>query len=426
MKNIITYLEERSFIEQKTSDNLKALAQKPLKVYIGFDPTSDSLHLGNLVGIMALKHFQRLGHQPYIIIGGATARIGDPSGKSEERPLLKEEELKHNIQSITTLFKTLFQDADESTKPVILNNEQWLASFSFIDFLRDVGKQFRLGPMLAKDSVKTRLHSDEGMSFTEFSYQVLQGFDFYHLFKEKQVILQLGGGDQWGNITAGMELIRKLTGKSAYGLTFPLLTRSDGKKFGKTEEGAIWLSKEKLSPYQFYQYLVRIADADVISLLRMLTFLEMSEIRQIEKDMKKPDYEPNAAQKKLASEVTRFVHGEEGLEIALKVTKGARPGAKTVLKGSVLEEISKDMPNIEMGKEQVLGKKFTEVASKIGLVSSKSEALRLIKNGGAYVNNDKIEDPFLAFSKEHIIDKIYLLLGAGKKKKILIRLKTVE
>ena len=201
--------------------------------------------------------------------------------------LLKEEELKHNIQSITTLFKTLFQDADESTKPVILNNEQWLASFSFIDFLRDVGKQFRLGPMLAKDSVKTRLHSDEGMSFTEFSYQVLQGFDFYHLFKEKQVILQLGGGDQWGNITGGIDLTRRMNQNQVFGLTLPLVTKSDGTKFGKTESGTIWLDSKKTSQYAFYQFWLNTADADVYKFLRYFTFLMKLPLSKLKRTMSK-------------------------------------------------------------------------------------------------------------------------------------------
>ena len=249
-----------------TSEELKGHVQKPVRVYIGFDPTADSLHLGNLVGVMALAWFAKFGHAVYPILGGATGRIGDPSGKSTERPLLDEATLEANIAHLGAFFQKVLPGAR------VLNNQDWLGSFSLIDFLRDVGKHFRIGPMLGKEMVRTRLQSEEGMSFTEFSYQLLQGYDFYHLQKTHGVSVQMGGSDQWGNITAGIDFNRKLGGAPIYGVTFPLLTRSDGKKFGKSEEGAIWLSPEKLSPYHFYQYLVRVPDADVICLLKMLSF----------------------------------------------------------------------------------------------------------------------------------------------------------
>jgi len=279
-----------------------------------------------------------------------------------------------------------------------------------IDFLRDVGKQFRMGPMLAKESVKARLQSEEGMSFTEFSYQVLQGNDFYHLYKNHNITCQMGGSDQWGNITAGMDLTKKLTGKSVHGLTFPLLTKSDGKKFGKTESGAIWLDKDKLSPYQFYQHLYRVADADVIKLLRMLTFLEMDEIRHIESKMVD---QPNFAQKRLAEEVTTFLHGEEGLIEAQKVTAAAKPGAKITLDQQSLQS----MPHITLHSDDLIGKKVTEVAVLIKLASSKSEMSRLIKNGGAYLNNDKIEDADLVLQDDHLLEGEYILFGMGKKRR---------
>jgi len=422
MKNVIEYLEERSFVEQMSSDELKKIVQKPIHFYIGFDPTADSLHLGNLVGIIAAKHFQNFGHKPVILIGGATGRIGDPSGKSLERPLLSDEILEKNVQSIRSFFEEILDFSDPKTKPIILNNNDWFSGISFIDFLRDVGKQFRVGPMLAKESIKTRIASDEGMSFTEFSYLTLQAYDFCHLEENQDVMLQVGGSDQWGNITAGIELVRKLKSKSVYGLTFPLLTRSDGKKFGKSEEGAIWLSNHKLSPYKFYQYLIRLPDADVIKLFRMLTFLELDEIQKIENEMQSEGYVPNTAQRRLAEEVTRFVHKEEGLKTALKVTDAAKPGSGGELSLSALIEIAKDMPNVEMGLNDILGKKFTEVASLSGLVSSKSEAVRLVKNGGAYLNNARVTDPGMSLTDADIIENSFLMLGAGKKKKILVRI----
>ena len=417
MKNVIDALAQRGFIDQMTHQELREKANQPLKVYIGFDPTADSLHLGNLVSIMGLAWFQKFGHTPFAILGGATGLIGDPSGKSAERNLLDEKTLNHNVQSLKTFFQKIL-DFPNGPRPVILNNHDWLGKFSLVEFLRDVGKHFRIGPMMAKEMVKTRLQSEEGMSFTEFSYQLLQGYDFYHLAKEHGVTLQMGGSDQWGNITAGTEFNRKLGGETLFGLTFPLLTKSDGKKFGKSEEGAIWLSEHRLSPYQFYQHLIRTADADVINLLKMLTFLEMDEIRDIEAGM----HVPNSAQKKLAEEVTRFVHGEEGLATALKVTKGIAPGSEAKLSAAVFKELADDMPSAELAINEVVGEKFVDIAVKVGLVSSKSEGSKLIKNGGAYINNGRISDPGFIVSASDIIDQMFLLLSVGKKKRLLIKI----
>lgn len=423
-ENIISYLQKRGFIDAITSEDLEKICAKPIKVYAGFDPTSDSLHVGNLLGIMALAHFQRLGHTPVVILGGTTGLIGDPSGKSRERPLLDIETLKKNIKSIEKHFEKVLDFSGKLPRPLILNNDEWFRGFHVIDFLREVGKHFRINSMLAKEMVRTRLESEEGMSFTEFSYQLIQAYDFYYLNSQYEVNLQIGGSDQWGNITAGIELTRRLSGRAVYGLTWPLLTRSDGKKFGKTEEGAIWLSPKKCSPYQFYQYFVGIPDKDVIHMMKMLTFMELEEIYEIEKSMKRDDYVPNSAQKKLAEEVTRIVHGKAGLEKALKVTEGAAPGGKAVLDGDVLREIARDMPNVTMSEEKVVGHSYSDLAASSGLLSSKSEAIRLLKNGGAYLNNDKILDPSKQVSKEDLIEGKFLLLGAGKKKKILITIKS--
>lgn len=421
MANVLSCLQERGLVEAVTSDDLKSVLEKPIKVYTGFDPTADSLHLGNLVGIVMLRWFQKFGHTPVVILGGATGRIGDPSGKSTERPLLDTATINLNVKRIRSHFEQILDFFHPKSRPLVFNNDQWFSSFSFIDFLRDVGKHVRVNVMLTKDSVKSRLESEEGISFTEFCYQLLQAYDFYHLFANHGVVLQMGGSDQWGNIIAGIELVRKLTGKSVYGLTFPLLTRSDGKKFGKTEDGAVWLASDRLSPYQFYQYLYRVSDLDVIKLMRMLTFMDMQEIYRYEQEMKKPDYTPNTAQKRLAEELTKLLHDEEGLKAALKVTEAASPGHMGTLDPATLKEIAKDMPSLELSEGDVIGHKFADIAFKSGLLSSKGEATRLIEQGGAYLNNQKVNDPFLRLSQTDLIGGEFLLLSAGKKKKILIK-----
>jgi tyrosyl-tRNA synthetase len=286
-----------------------------------------------------------------------------------------------------------------------------------------VGKFFRIGTMLGKESVRQRLHSEEGMSFTEFSYQLLQAYDFYHLHTHHDVTVQLGGSDQWGNITAGIDLIRKINGGAAYGMTFPLLTRSDGQKFGKSEKGAIWLSSDKLSPYEFYQYLYRVSDQDVIMLMRLLTFMEMDEIRRYEAKMGAEGYQPNSAQKRLAEEVTRIVHGDAGVTIAQQVTQAAAPGATTFLDGAILAQLANDMPSFEMAKSDFTGISLVELMVRSGLQSSKGAAKKLILNGGAYLNNIKVDSAELLLEDDALIDGHLLLLAAGKKNKILIRLK---
>ena len=421
MQNIVDFLQKRGFVDAISSEELKKIVEKTIKAYLGFDPTADSLHIGHLVGIMALAWFQRFGHTPVVLLGGATAKIGDPSGRSSERPLLDSSTLNCNVESIRKQFENFLDFSESQGSALLLNNDTWLREYPLIAFLRDIGKHFRLGPMLSKDSVKTRLNSDEGISFTEFTYQVLQGYDFYYLFKEYDVCLEMGGSDQWGNITAGIELTRKLIGKQVFGLTYPLLTKSDGTKFGKSVGGAIWLSPQKTSPYQFYQYLVRVPDADVIQMMRMLTFIDTDEIQEYEKKLLSGDFVPNVLQKKLAEEVTRFVHGEEGLQKAIRVTECAAPGSTATLDPDVLEEIALDMPNINLPIEEVLGQKYVDIAAKIGLCSSKGEATRLIKSGGASLNNEKVVNEALKVQLEYIIAGKYLLFGSGKRTKILVK-----
>ncbi|MBI2810283.1 MAG: tyrosine--tRNA ligase [Candidatus Melainabacteria bacterium] len=422
MSNVIDCLKERGLVDAITSEELIKKLESPQKLYCGFDPTADSLHVGNLVGIVILRWFQKFGHTPVVILGGATGRIGDPSGKSTERPLLDTAAIEYNISRIRRHFEAVLDFFKPTARALMFNNDEWFGEFKLIDFLRDVGKHFRVGTMLAKESVKARLQSEEGISFTEFTYQLLQSYDFYHLFTQHKVILQIGGSDQWGNITAGTELVRKISGGQAYGLTFPLLTRSDGKKFGKTEEGAIWLAADKCSPYQFYQYFVRMPDADVIKLMRFLTFMDLEEIRGYEALMQTKDYIPNTAQKRLAEEMTRLIHGEEGLATALRVTESAAPGADAALNVEAFREIAKDMPSTELAVSEVVGQKFVDVAVKIGLLSSKGEAVRLIENGGAYLNNQKVEDTGFRLTQESLVGGEFLLFGAGKKKKMLLKI----
>lgn len=416
MENVIDILKERGFIDAETSPEFRQMAEKPMKVYCGFDPTSDSLHLGNLIGIIGLAWFQKYGHTPVALVGGATGMIGDPGGKSAERALLNAETVEHNLVGIKKNLESILH-----SRVLVVNNYDWFKNFSFLDFLRDVGKFFRVGPMLAKDSVKARLESEDGMSFTEFSYQVLQGYDFLYLYQKHQINVQIGGSDQWGNITAGVELVRKVLGESVYGMTFPLLLKSDGQKFGKSEKGAVWLSPEKLSPYEFYQFLFRTPDADVIRCLKMLTFVPMKEIKSLENEMQKSDYVPNTAQKRLASEVTRLVHGDAALNIALDVTKTAAPGLDTVLNAENLEKIAQDMPSSQLGKDDVVGSDLISLLVKAELLKSKSEAKRLLENKGVYLNNERIEDMARMISQDDLIDGRLLLLAAGKKNKKIIR-----
>jgi tyrosyl-tRNA synthetase len=419
--NVIDTLKKRNFIDSvsgEDSSELKELTKQPIVVYGGFDPTATSLHLGNLVTIICLKWFQKHGHTPIALIGGATGMIGDPSGKSIERPILSEEQIEKNIAGIRQNLETVL-DFNHPTAPAqIINNYDWFKEFSYIDFLREVGRNFRVGPMLAKESVRSRM-AGEGLSYTEFSYQVLQAYDFWHLFKKHNVKLQVGGSDQWGNITAGTELVRRLSGDKVYGLTFPLLTRSDGKKFGKSEGGAIWLAAEMLSPYEFYQYLFRTPDSDIILLMRMLTFMDSDEIEKYSKNL---EAAPNDAQKRLAEEVTILVHGKRGLETALKVTQAASPGSETKLDAATLEAVAKDMPSYECSLEEVLDQKLIDLFNTTKLTNSKGESRRLIKNGGAYLNNKKITDEHYVIATQDIVEGRLLLLSAGKKKKMLVRI----
>jgi|TARA_B110000003_G_scaffold276578_1_gene324120 tyrosyl-tRNA synthetase len=347
--------------------------------------------------------------------------VGDPSGKSSERPILDETTIAVNAEAISNTIQKILTDNSTDTSLIVVNNVDWYADMSFLDFLRDVGKYSRLGTMLAKDSVKSRLSSESGISFTEFAYQLLQGYDFVHLLRSQQVSVQVGGSDQWGNITAGTDLIRRLEPSAdVSGLTFPLLLKSDGTKFGKSEQGAIWLSTSRLSPYKFYQYFLNVDDADVIRLLKMLTFVPLAEVLEYERHMSQPSYIVNTVQRRLAEEVTRFVHGVQGLEEAQAATSVLKPGADTDLDVTALTALEGIVPSATLPMQQVLGISLVQLAVDVGLQPSKGATKRLIQGGGLRLNNIKVLSDEATVSMADIVDGRLLLLAAGKKNKLLI------
>ena len=422
--DVLSILKSRGLVDNCTNEAgfIEAL-KMPLKVYCGFDPTADSLHLGNLLGIVVLSWFHRTGHEPVVLLGGATGRVGDPSGKSRERPLLDEELLRQNVAAIRESISVILSRGQGHRGVSIVDNYDWFKDITLLDFLRDAGKFARLGNMLSKDSVRSRLDSEEGLSFTEFSYQLLQGYDFMHLFASSQVVVQVGGSDQWGNITAGTELIRRVCRQDgAFGLTFPLLLKSDGTKFGKSASGAIWLSKERLSPYKFFQHLLLTSDNDVIKLLKMLTFMSLEDIDVLESSMSRVDYVPNTAQKVLACEVTRFVHGEDGLAEALKVTESLKPGSNAILDVDSLRLASDVVPSVSLARDRVLGQTIVDVLALSGLLESKGAAKRMLLNGGIRLNNMKITEESQQVTESDILGENMFLLAAGKKNKLVVYL----
>ncbi|GFY83223.1 tyrosyl-tRNA synthetase, class Ib, bacterial/mitochondrial [Actinidia rufa] len=429
--NVVQILEERGLLESLTSDNLRSACfqPQPLRVYCGFDPTAESLHLGNLLAIIVLSWFLRCGHKVIALVGGATARVGDPSGKSLERPEIDLHTLEKNTAGIAhTLGRILgCGGADQNHSSfVVLNNYDWWKDIKLLDFLKEVGRFARVGTMMSKESVKRRLESEQGMSYTEFTYQLLQGYDFFYLYNNEGVNVQIGGSDQWGNITAGTDLIRRKIlqpNPHAYGLTFPLLLKSDGTKFGKSEDGAVWLSPSMLSPYKFYQHFFSVPDSDVTRFLKTLTFLSMEEIGELETRMQSPEYVPNTVQRRLAEEVTRFVHGQQGLDEALKATEALRPGgAETSLDSETIERIAGDVPSCSMPYKQVLNTSLVDLSVSTGLMETKSAARRLLKQGGLYLNNSRVDSEAKKVEPQDIVDGKILLLSAGKKNKMVVRI----
>ncbi|MDZ7619990.1 MAG: tyrosine--tRNA ligase [Patescibacteria group bacterium] len=425
MPDVIAELRWRGQIHQTTDDeHLPAwLGEKPRAVYAGFDPTADSLHVGHLMALMILRRFQKAGHRPIVVVGGATGMIGDPSGKSEERNLLSVDRLRANVAAIEPQLRR-FLDFDAATNPAVLvNNYDWMGKFGYLEFLRDIGKHFPVNVMLAKDSVRARLErTDSGLSYTEFSYMLLQAYDFVHLHDQLGCEIQVGGSDQWGNITAGIDLGRRLRGVQLYGMTCPLLTKSDGQKMGKSESGALWLDAEKTSPYQFYQYWINLDDADAPMCLRLFTDLGQVEIDGViaEHDA---DRGRRTAQRRLAAELTRRVHGADGVAVAQRATEiffGAEIGELTE---GQLQGIFADVPSQELPRERLAGDGLPIIDGLVaaGLAKTNGDARRTISQGGAYINNRRVERLEHRLTEADLVGSATIVLRTGKKKYGLLR-----
>ena len=429
MKNFVEELKWRGMIHDITPGTEEALKKGQMSAYVGIDPTGDSLHIGHLVSIMILKHFQACGNKPYALVGGATGMIGDPSMKSAERNLLDEETLAHNVACIKEqLGKFLDFNSDAPNKAELVNNYDWMKDYTFINFTRDIGKLITVNYMMSKDSVKKRLSRDssEGMSFTEFTYQLLQGYDFLYLYEHKDVQLQLGGADQWGNITTGPELIRRVLGKEAHGLTCPLITKADGGKFGKTEKGNIWLDASRTTPYQFYQFWLNVSDEDAQRYIKIFTMLDRETIEAaIAEHVQDPGR--RSLQKLLAKEVTVMVHGEEEYEKALAASQmlfGKSSGEDLrKLDEKTFLEVFEGVPTFEISKEDLPCGALDLLAVKTAVFPSKGEARKMIQGNGFSINKDKFTDWAGNIGTEHIIDGKYILAQKGKKDYFIIKVK---
>ena len=415
MPDLFAELEWRGFVHHATQEIATHLGAERRTVYCGFDPTAPSLQLGNLMPIMLLRHFQLAGHKPIVLMGGGTGLIGDPSGKRSERPLLSKEQIREHLQRQRDQMARLL-DFDGPAQALVLNNADWLVKQTLVDFLRDVGKHFSVNIMLQKESVKARL--DTGISYTEFSYMLLQAYDFLHLFRDRRCTIQVGGSDQWGNITAGIDLIRRVEGGEAHGLVAPLVTMASGAKFGKTEAGAIYLDPALTSPYKFYQFWYNVDDRDVESFLKLFTFLPRVEIEQWMKSHKK-DPSRHEAQGQLAAEVTTMVHGKDATSNAT--------GVSAILfsdfdprnvKASVFDEMAKEIPTASVPANN-LG--LVDALVQAGLVKSKSEARRQIEQGGVYVNQQRVKDVDRKLDPSDWLAGRNLLLRKGKKDYALLR-----
>ncbi|GIW99158.1 MAG: tyrosine--tRNA ligase [Pirellulaceae bacterium] len=418
--HILEELQWRGLIHQSTDPQaLRQLLSKPTVVYAGFDPTAPSLHCGSLLPLMMLRRFQQFGHRPIALVGGATGMIGDPSGRSEERVLLSEETLQENVAGLQ---RTIERFLDFEHGGLLVNNFDWMKEWSYISFLRDVGKNFPINVMLAKDSVKSRLERDDvGMSYTEFSYMLLQAYDFVHLHRQFDCTLQIGGSDQWGNITAGIDLGRRMLGVQLHGLTCPLLLTKDGRKMGKTAQGAVWLDAQRTSPYAFYQYWVRVHDDDVLMCLRYLTEIEQDEYRELERAVKEEPHR-RAAQTRLASWLTEFVHGPDGLQAAERAREVLFGAEIADLQDEQLVEIFADVPGAEIPTAQLQeGIALADAFVRVGLCKSKSEARRIAQQGGAYVNNRPVPEDYV-ITRNDLASPSIIVLRSGKKKFGLLKL----
>ena len=429
MKNFFEELKWRGMIHDVTPGTEEELKKGQMSAYVGIDPTGDSLHIGHLVSIMILKHFQACGNKPYALVGGATGMIGDPSMKSAERNLLDEETLAHNVACIKAqLGKFLDFDSDAPNAAKLVNNYDWMKDYTFINFTRDIGKLITVNYMMSKDSVKKRLSRDssEGMSFTEVTYQLLQGYDFLYLYEHEGVKLQLGGADQWGNITTGTELIRRVLGQEAYALTCPLITKSDGGKFGKTEKGNIWLDAERTSPYQFYQFWLNVSDADAEKYIKIFTMLDREIIEKAIEDHKQCP-EARGLQKLLAREVTVMVHGEKEYDNAVRASqmlfgKATADDLRSLDEKTFLA-VFDGVPTFEIEKGKLPCPILDFLAVETGIFPSKGEARKMIQGNGFSLNKEKVTDFNRDITDADIIDGKYILAQKGKKDYYLVIIK---
>lgn len=428
------FIEEvkwRGMVHQMMPGTEEKLKEGMTTAYIGIDPTADSLHIGHLVSVMMLKHFQRSGHKPIALVGGATGMIGDPSLKSQERKLLDEETLRHNQEAIKAqLAKLLDFDSDAPNAAELVNNYDWMKEFSFLDFIRDVGKHITVNYMMAKDSVKKRLsgESQQGMSFTEFSYQLVQGYDFLTLYRDKNCVLQMGGSDQWGNITTGSELVRRTLGGEVYALTFPLITKADGGKFGKTESGNVWLDPRYTSPYKFYQFWLNVSDADAEKYIKIFTELTREEIDAlVAEQAQDPGARP--LQKRLAKEVTTMVHSAQDYEAAVEASQilFSNKAAETLRKidEDTLLAVFEGVPTFEVGRQDIEeGIKLADLlVDRAAVFPSKGEMRKLAQQGGLSINKEKVSDAYAPASADMLLNGKYILIQKGKKNYFLLVVK---
>lgn len=416
--NLLEDLQWRGIIYQQTDEaGLKEQLEKGMtSLYCGVDPTADSMHIGHLLPFLTLRRFQNAGHRPIVLVGGATGLIGDPSGKSEERKLQTLDVIGYNVKCLQGQLERIF-DFDGTNGAIMVNNYDWAGKMDIVTFLRDYGKHIGINYMLAKDTIANRLET--GISFTEFTYTILQALDFLHLYEHHDCKLQIGGSDQWGNITTGLELIRKNMpeGAKAYGLTIPLVTKADGTKFGKTESGAVWLDPEKTTPYEFYQFWINTADADVIKYLKFFTFLSKEEIEELEKSVQEEAH-LRKAQKTLAEEMTKLIHGEAALEQAQKITAALFSGDIKNLTAEEIKQGFKDVPTYEHTEGEAL---LVDLLVAAGIVSSKRQAREDITNGAVYINGERKQELDYALTEEDRIEGQFTVIRRGKKKYYLIK-----
>jgi len=399
------------------------LAREKVTIYNGFDATADSLHIGHMVPLIALARLQRYGHHPIALAGGGTTMIGDPSGKATERKLITREEVEANVDSIKKQLAHFLDFEIQANPARVMNNADWLLNLNLVNFLRDIGKHFTINAMINKDSVKTRLEREEGLSFTEFSYQLMQSYDFLHLYQQEGCKLQTGGSDQWGNITAGVELIRRAAGATAFGMVYPLITKADGSKFGKTESGSVWLSAERTSPYRFHQFWLNTDDRDAIPYLKYFTFLTQSEIQELEQSLAAHP-EQREAQRRLAREMTLTVHGETALSKAEQATQVLFGGALDGLTAVEIEDIFADVPSSTLPRERFSGAGLTvvDLLTDSGVTQSRGEARRAVTEGGINLNNQRVSDGARAVTLNDLLEGRFLVIRRGRKNYHLIKI----